>query len=143
MPMRKGPPATLTAEQSVCNCLIEALQKKLPQIIPQGETLRVFIWRELERGEKLHNRFVLSEVAGAMFGIGLDECEDEESAETEDVSRLTKDHLDFRWGQYSGGTPAFKLVRNPIEIIGKSEPNPQDNNGRLLLIAYMGSNNML
>ena len=53
--------------------------------------------REIPDGEKLHNRYVLSDVGGMSFGIGLDE---EDESHQDDVFLLDDQKYRLRWSQY-------------------------------------------
>lgn len=77
------------------------------------------MWKQREHGEKLHNRYILSEVAGVFFGTGLDKAGDPDSKETDDLNLLSPIQLDFRWKQYKATPPAFdSAIDHPIEISG-------------------------
>ena len=91
---------------------------KLPSVIPEGLTLTVRRWKERDGGEKLHNRYVLTDIGGVSFGIGLDEG-DPGTTETDDVSRLSADTYNQRWNDYAGPNFAFDKV-DEVEIIGTS-----------------------
>ena len=70
---------------------------KLPSIIPEGLTLTVYRWKERDGGEKLHNRYILTNIGGVSFGTGLDEGD---LGMTDDVSRLSADTYNQRWNDY-------------------------------------------
>lgn len=106
-------------EENVVINLISDLREKLPRIIPSGKTLSVYLWKECENGEKLHNRYILSEIAGVMFGTGLDQAKAMESLETDDLSILSNVQLDQRWKQFKSTPSAFTSVHEVIEIIGR------------------------
>jgi hypothetical protein len=54
--------------------------------------------REKKEGEKLHNRYVLSNIGGVSFGVGLDEGDENEQ---DDVVLLNEDLFSCRWEQYA------------------------------------------
>jgi len=105
-------------ERRVCDNLKREIQSRLPQIIPRGKKMRVFIWKQREQGEKLHNRYILTEACGVLFGIGLDKAEDLETLETDDLQILTPSHLTFRWKEYKDSPAAFDSVVEPFELTG-------------------------
>ena len=80
--------------------------------------MRVFIWKQREQGEKLHNRYILTEVCGVSFGIGLDKADDLETLETDDLSLMNPSQLAVRWKQYKGSPAAFDSVVEPFELTG-------------------------
>lgn len=90
--------------------------KNLPPIIPSDLTLVIKRWRQRSGDEKLHNRYILTDIGGVVFNCGLDEGED---GETDDVTLLEKKQYLHRWRQYASDTPAFEIVGEPIEIVGK------------------------
>lgn len=92
-------------------------QRCLPAIIPAGMKVRLVRWHQKEGGEKFHNRFILTERGGVMFGAGLDDSDSTEG-ETDDISLLNDEACKFRWVQYTSLTPAFELVDELI-IEGK------------------------
>ena len=81
---------------------------KLHSIIPEGQTLTVYRWKEREGGEKLHNRYILSDIGGVSFLIGLDEG-DPGNNETDDVARLSANTYNQRWKDYDERNGAFDL----------------------------------
>ena len=73
--------------------------------IPLGLTLNLITWPK----GALHNRYVLTELGGVMFGAGLDEALPRQP-QTDDVSILSKATHDQLWEQYKDGT-----VRHVVE----------------------------
>ena len=114
----RGPERDPEKERWECKGLLSRLQAKLPRIIPRGEKMSVFIWKQRERGQKLHNRYILTEVCGVLFGTGLDQSDDPEAMETDDVELLDGSLLDSRWKQYKGSPAAFDSVVKPFELVG-------------------------
>jgi hypothetical protein len=92
-------------------------QRSLPEIIPNGVRVRILQWRERGRGEKLHNRFTLTDLGGVSFGVGLDDS-DGEDGQTDDILLLNEGTYSLRFAQYAGPTPAFDLVAE-VTIEGK------------------------
>ena len=81
-------------------------QDKLPAVIPEGLTLTVHRWKEREDGERLHNRYILTDIGGVSFGTGLDEGD---PGVTDDVARLSADTYDQRLKGYDERNGAFDL----------------------------------
>jgi hypothetical protein len=71
--------------------------------------LRVIQWRENQKGEKLHNRFILTDIGGVSFGVGLDDS-DGADGQTDDIQLLNEETYNLRFAQYAGSAPAFDLV---------------------------------
>lgn len=107
------------AENSVCDHLVGELKARLPRIIPLGKQLTISVWKQRERGEKLHNRYILSEICGVGFGIGLDQNDNQESSETDDLYMMEPPQRLFRWQQYLGNPVAFDPVVDPFVIDGR------------------------
>ena len=79
---------------------------KLPSIIPEGLTLTVYRWKKRDGGERLHNRYILTDIGGVFFGIGLDEGN---LGETDDVVRFRADSYRQRWNDYDERNGTFDL----------------------------------
>ena len=105
-------------EGQVCSYLIHEMQKRLPRIIPAGKEVYVTIWKQREQGQKLHNRYILSEVCGVAFGTGLDQNNNQAAAETDDLHMMDAAKLSARWQEYLGSPTAFDPVAPPFEITG-------------------------
>jgi hypothetical protein len=82
-------------------------QAVLSQITPKDLCLTVIIWKEFDDGEKLHNRYVLTELGGVCFGTGLDQQENG-TGQTDDLIRMLEEQRQYRWNQYAGPDPAFE-----------------------------------
>jgi hypothetical protein len=79
-------------------------REKLPAILPPGRSLTVTVLGQREGGQKIHNRYLLTKFFGASFGTGLDAADDDQSGQTDDICRLSRDQLLERWGQYANRT---------------------------------------
>src|SRR5262249_17455720 len=90
-------------------------QKWLPRIIPERLKVRLVQWLQRDRGEKLHNRFILTDKGGVMFGVGLDDG-DGADGETDDITLLDKETYWLRWKQYTS-EPVFDRVDKEDEIV--------------------------
>lgn len=91
----------------------------LPQIVPSGMRVRILQWRERPGGEKFHNRFILTDIGGVSFGIGLDDS-DGDNGQTDDIQLLNQETYSLRFAQYAGSTPAFDPV-GEITIEGERQ----------------------
>ncbi len=92
-------------------------ENKLPPIIPKGLTLTVYRWKEREGGEKLHNRYILTDIGGVSFLTGLDEGD---PGMTDDVSRLSAATYNQRWNDYDERNGVFKLDRETFSVEGQA-----------------------
>ena len=66
--------------------------------------VHIYRWRQRDGGEKLHNRYVLTELGGVQFHVGLDEGN---PGETDEVDLLEEKVYAIRRSQYDPKAPAF------------------------------------
>ena len=92
----------------------EVCRKKLPDCIPQNMKVKVKRWKQKDCGEKFHNRYILTDLGGVMFGTGLDTGE---GSETDDVNLMKRATYELRWSQYADDSPAFDL-ESEFEVEG-------------------------
>ena len=90
-------------------------RERLPREFPAGQAVVIRRLGERTSGEKLHNRYILTELGGVSLGAGLDE---REAGATDDVNLLDSDQYHRRWAQYAGKPPAFDQLEHPIKIVG-------------------------
>lgn len=96
----------------------EAESAKMAARIPAGISIDFVRWQQRVGGEKLHNRYVLTDLGGVALGTGLDEGAE---GETDDVLLLPAEQYEMRWSQYVGA-PAFDLVDSPATVVGTRVP---------------------
>jgi hypothetical protein len=89
-------------------------KKRLPGCVPPGVRLIVRRLSQMPNGENPHNRYILTDVGGVIFGHGLDEGE---AGETEDINLLDRAQFEIRWRQHSTEPPEYVLDGVAIEII--------------------------
>lgn len=109
----------LDEERRVCSNLVLEMRRRLPGIIPEGKEVHIMIWKQREHGQKLHNRYILSEVCGVAFGTGLDQNDDEAAFETDDLHMMDAAKLAARWQEYLGNPSFFDPVTPSFEITGR------------------------
>jgi len=85
------------------------------EIIPLGMTVTFFQWKEKPHGEALHNRYILTDLAGVSFNHGLDTGRE---GETDDVNLLDLGQYQLRCREYEMSSSAFDRSAPPIEIFG-------------------------
>jgi hypothetical protein len=78
----------------------------------------VTVLKERECGEKIHNRYVLTTLAGVAFGTGLDAADGEAGkVQSDDLCRLSSEQLKKRWGQYKSARGSyFDIAAGPFEV---------------------------
>lgn len=114
-----SPPRTKENEQQKYSELMGTFCGKVPEIVPSGVKIRVVIWKERKNGQELHNRFVLTELAGILLATGLDECSNPDSETMDNVILLPKEQRNDCWRHYEKTNPAFDYAGDSFEIIGQ------------------------
>jgi hypothetical protein len=97
-----------TAEYFAGEC-----RQRLPRCIPAGLRLRVCRLRQRPAGERLHNRYILTDLGGVVFGVGLDEGD---AGDTDDINLLDRSQYEERWRQYANDPSAFDRPEPSIEF---------------------------
>lgn len=86
---------------------------KFASLLAPGMSLRVFAWSEnVARSDKLHNRYILTNLGGVAVQTGLDRAR-RGSAHTDDLTLLSREQYLGRWDQYREGSTAFCLELKP------------------------------
>lgn len=114
-----SPIRTVDNEQLKYNELVASCRDKLPEIVPRDIKIRLVIWKERYNGQELHNRYVLTDVAGIFLGTGLDECSNPDSESMDNITLLPKEQRNTCWKHYERTSPAFNYAGDPVEIIGQ------------------------
>lgn len=87
--------------------------RHLPRNIPLGLRLRLVRWRERERGDSFHNRYILTNHGGVSFLHGLDE----KRVDWDDVVLLDEPTRERRWRDFGRNTSPYEYV-DELEIAG-------------------------
>jgi hypothetical protein len=66
-------------------------------------------------GDRLHNRYVLTDLGGVTLGIGLDAGNE---GETDDLVLLSRAQYTHRWSQYVGNDGTLERVDAPKTVSG-------------------------
>jgi hypothetical protein len=98
---------------SKLSILRDTLRISLPRELPPGISVEFFVWKEKEKGDRYHRRYVLTERGGSYFEGGLDRGAE---GHTTDVGLLSDAVRQERWDQYQRTTAAFDLVGEPFVI---------------------------
>ena len=88
---------------------------KMAARLPIGCTIEFARWEQKQDGEKLHNRYVLTDLGGIILGTGLDAGE---VGETDDLLLLPRTVYELRWLQYVSNNGAFTCVDTPARVSG-------------------------
>ncbi len=113
-----GENRTLAHEQKVCKNLTSDLNKYLPPLIPAGMKVKITIWKQIANGEKLHNRYFLTNMFGLIFPTGADASENPETVESDDIVLLENGQYNIRYQQYAGSNPPFARATDQFFITG-------------------------
>ena len=81
--------------------------EKLADTIPKVISLRFVRWEQKGAGEMLHDRFILTELGGVRFTVGLDEGGENEHT---GVEILSKQSYEKQVKDYLSAQPAFVFV---------------------------------
>jgi hypothetical protein len=95
---------------------------KMAARLPTGCTIEFMRWGQKRGGEKLHNRYVLTDLGGVMIGVGLDAGEE---GETDDLLLLPLAQYERRWFQYASSDGAFERADSPGKVVGTRELRPR------------------
>jgi hypothetical protein len=112
-------PQTPENELLKCEEFLQRCQENLRHIIPLRAKLKIVVWKERLNGQVLHNRFVLTDIAGILFPHGLDESLGQHSESVDNLVLLPKEQLTDCWRQYANDSCAFDCVGAPVEIVGE------------------------
>ena len=105
-----------TSDKAEASFFRTTCEERMPAVIPKGLRVRFVRWKEKPNGEKLHNRYILTDIGAVSFQIGLDEGKDNE---TDDVTLLKRGQYELRWSQYASDTPAFDWAEEPVLVEGR------------------------
>lgn len=87
----------------------------MARYLPAGITVEFVRLRERNGGERLHNRYILTDLGGVRFGDGLDAGG---AWQSDDLSLMTPDQYRLRWEQYVVDNGAFERVDYPAPVRG-------------------------
>lgn len=92
----------------------QACEKQLRTRIPVGICLTLQRWKQRGGGEKLHDRYILTDIGGLKVDPGLD---DGNQGESFVVVLLERNLYEKQWADYVV-SPAFEPSEDPLEIVG-------------------------
>ena len=110
-----GPPEAVEIHTGLHGATTDYLKESFEKFIPAGLSVTLFQWQERPGGQKLHNRYILTDLGGVSFHHGLDAGAD---GETDDITRLDREQYLIHCKQYDIKCPAFDHAADPLEIIG-------------------------
>lgn len=92
----------------------DSCQRRLSQIVPKGHVLKIMRWNERDMGDKMHPRYVLTEIGGIRYDYGLDEWDGVGEGKTIDVILIDPRVYEQRWNDYQRETTTFDFVDEVI-----------------------------
>jgi len=98
------------------NECIRVAKRALPNIIPGGKSVRVICWTERTGGARLHNRFLLTDIAGIKFG---DSIEQGDAGQQDHLNIMDEPSRAQCWSEYVDPGNAFAAAGAPVEINGR------------------------
>jgi hypothetical protein len=104
----------------------DAEAKKMASWLPATITVEFVRWQQKLGGDRLHNRYVLTDLGGVSLGIGLDAGG---VGETDDLLLLPRAQYAHRWAQYVVNDGTFEQVDVPASVRGTRRP-PAPRRGR-------------
>ncbi len=114
MPTRIEVHTSLDEDRSGTRAYFEdQCRRNLPRCVPDGMRLILSRLRERPGGQRLHNRYILTDVGGLIFGGGLDEGA---AGEIDDVTLMDRPQYELRWSQHATEPMAFEVTEAQVEI---------------------------
>jgi hypothetical protein len=93
----------------------EASAKEMATRLPTTTTVQFARWEQRHGGDRIHNRYVLTDLGGVSLGVGIEAGGE---GETDDLLLLPQTTYSLRWAQYVENSGAFTLIDIPSAITG-------------------------
>jgi hypothetical protein len=87
--------------------------RQLSACVPTSLTVAILRLSERPGGERHHNRYVLTDKGGVIFGVGLDDGDD---GVTDDLALMDREQYELRWSQHGRNPMGFDCPEGAIEI---------------------------
>lgn len=97
----------------------EAGAARMALSLPAGLLVEFTRWRQVR--DKLHDRFVLTDLGGVLLGTGLDEGAD---GETQAAQLLPRNEYLWHWDRYARNDGTFQSVERPVAV-RRTPPAPR------------------
>lgn len=99
------------------HCMRHA-ERVLPEILPDGVKIALKCWRGRTGAPRIHNRFLVTDIAGVKFGDSLEEGA---AGHQDHLSILDEPSRVTLWNQYVVPPGAFAAGGPPREFIGRNK----------------------
>lgn len=96
---------------------VDFFKEKTAGLIPRGCTVKLKLLDRRGRGERFHNRYILTRKAGISLGQGL-QTGSHGATETDTIQRLTREEANLRWKQHAGEIETYLQIGEPIIVQG-------------------------
>ncbi|EMS79058.1 hypothetical protein [Desulfotignum phosphitoxidans] len=106
-----------TSEKAPIFTFRQTCEEKIKSKIPQGLCVTFYRWKQRQDSEKLHNRYILTDIGGIKVDPGMD---DGKAGENFEVILLERTLYEKQWKDFVE-KPAFDLSEDPFTIIGNCE----------------------
>ncbi len=93
----------------------EQCELHLPRWIDVGHATTVHTWGQRAGGQRLHNRYLVTNIGGVKFG---DSVEQGQLGERDHISILDESSRADLWSQFVDPTGAFDRIGSPVAVIG-------------------------
>jgi hypothetical protein len=111
-----------TVKSGTAEWFKEQLENHITQLaLPRGVSMTFYRWKEIDAGEQLHPRYILTELGGMSFEAGLDDAGDRDSSQTTDVTSLPIPTYKARKAEYSENSATFQLEDSWVVLDGTVE----------------------
>ena len=105
----------------------EASARQMAARLPSSISVEFARWEQRDGGDLIHNRYVLTDLGGVSFGVGIDAGRD---GETDDVQLLAPATYARRWAQYVQNNGELEAIDTPAAVRGLLRPAPPRERGR-------------
>lgn len=103
-------------EEKVINDMVYRFKTQLPRILPHGKAVQIYLWKQRENDQRLHNRYILTEACGVAFGTGLDQIDENNPFATDDLHLMQNATFSIHRNEFLGQAPAFDLAIEPFIV---------------------------
>ncbi|MFT3695697.1 MAG: hypothetical protein QM831_21345 [Kofleriaceae bacterium] len=93
----------------------EKCEVHLPGLLDLGRTTTVHTWGQRPGGQRLHNRYLLTNIGGVKFG---DSVERGQAGERDHISILDESSRAELWSQFIDPAGAFDRIGSPVAVTG-------------------------
>jgi hypothetical protein len=97
----------------------EMRARQMAARLPSSISVEFARWQQRDGGDLIHNRYVLTDLGGVSFGVGIDAGRE---GETDDLQLLAPATYVLRWAQYVQNNGELKAIDAPAAVRGLLGP---------------------